>query len=108
MAYMNYKNRTFGAFVGSGLTIAIANKTLFRNYPKFPIFRPAVFSFKYIAIPLFSFWLTKNYFCKDIENTFSSMANKYQFGFHHYNKAMDIMERAYRANRLDEFMKEGR
>lgn len=105
---MTYKQRTMGALFGSFFTVLIVNKTLLRNYPKIPVMRPLIFSSKYIGIPLLSFYLTRIYACKDVENTFANMAEKYQFGFKDYNRAMDIMERAYRANRFQEFIEKGR
>ncbi|CAD8163139.1 unnamed protein product [Paramecium octaurelia] len=106
-AYLNYRARTSLALFGSPLVVFIANKTVFRNFQRIPVFRPAVFSFKYLGIPLLSFYITGKYFCQDTEKLFYEMAEKYQFGFYQYNQAMDLLERAHKANRLDEFMEKG-
>ncbi len=46
--------------------------------------------------------ICKPYFKKQVEDSFSQAVEKYNFGKQDYNNAMDILEKAYHAQRLHE------
>ncbi len=45
-------------------------------------------------MPLIGFKVSKDYFLKDVEDSYFNMAEKYNFNYNDYNKAMDVLERA--------------
>ena len=76
--------------------------------PNFRIkqFRAVLNIGKYIGLPLIGFWVGKNYFAKDVEESFLQMSDKYSFNFYDYSKCMDILESAEKEGRLDELLQE--
>jgi len=107
---LKYVNRTFYATFGSMAAVAFIDKVVMRYaFPNFRIksFRAPIFLMKYIGIPFLSFGLCKEYFCQDIDDAFRETAEKYNFNFDDYNKAMDILDRANRAGRLEELLEKG-
>ncbi|KAM3129053.1 hypothetical protein pb186bvf_018831 [Paramecium bursaria] len=74
---------------------------------KYPKYRLGINLLKYVGYPLITYQLMKSYGCGDIEKFFVDQSEKYNFGYHHYNKGMDILERAYRVNKMDELIELG-
>ncbi|CAD8099356.1 unnamed protein product [Paramecium sonneborni] len=97
------KARTYGAFISMNCLMLTLDKTLLRRSS----FRMSKFLFQYGVLPLMSFKITKNYFCRDVEQTFHDMAEKYQFSLDKFHESMELMARAVEANRYDEFLEKG-
>ncbi|CAK85810.1 unnamed protein product (macronuclear) [Paramecium tetraurelia] len=97
------KARTYSAFLSMSCLMLTLDRTLFRRSS----FKPTKFLFQYGVLPMMSFQITKNYFCRDVEQTFHDMTEKYQFGVEQYHQGMELMTRAHKANRLGEFLEKG-
>jgi hypothetical protein len=109
--YLSYANRTFNWTMGSLAGVLFMDKVVMKYaFPSFHIknLRGLVWLTKYIGVPLASYGLCKYYFCQDIEKSFQEAVDKYNFGFEDYNKAMDILEKAHKVNRLDELLDQGK
>jgi hypothetical protein len=79
-------NRMSTVFVGTYAGVLFVDKVLLRKYPKYPNFRATIFLFKYVAVPLLNYGLFRNYFSRDIQDSFRKMSDKYRFGYYEYNK----------------------
>eukprot|EP01017_Pseudomicrothorax_dubius_P049284 TRINITY_DN9145_c0_g1_i1.p1 TRINITY_DN9145_c0_g1~~TRINITY_DN9145_c0_g1_i1.p1 ORF type:complete len:132 (-),score=14.31 TRINITY_DN9145_c0_g1_i1:46-441(-) len=93
--YETYLNRTFYGFFGTLAGVIITDKLVLpRVAPNFRIkhFRGLLFLGKYALAPLVGFKITRDYFCRDVDRTFRSMAEKYNFNMDHYNRAIDTLQ----------------
>ena len=105
--YFKYMDRTSNYTIGSFFTVLFIDQVALRfAMPSFriPYLRPLVFLGKYLGVPLLTFKYCKNSLCKDIDETFQEIANKYNFSYADYNNVIDILERAERVGRLDELL----
>lgn len=105
--YFRYMDRTSNYTIGSFFSVLFIDQVALRfALPNFriPYLRPLVFLGKYLGVPLLTFKYCQSYLCKDIDETFQTVAKKYNFSYEDYNSVIDILERAERAGRLDELL----
>jgi len=79
-------NKMTSVLVGTYAMVLFTDKVLLRKYPKQVNYRATIFLFKYLAIPILTYGIGRNYFSRDTQDAFRKMADKYHFGYYEYNK----------------------
>jgi len=106
-----YLKRTFTWTASALAGTLLVDKLMKRHDPprlQAKKFKKTAFMSKYLGVPLLSFAVCKAYFCKDWDNSFRGMADKYSFTFDDYNRAMNILDKASNAGKLDELLNKGK
>ncbi|KAL4486030.1 hypothetical protein ABPG72_003964 [Tetrahymena utriculariae] len=107
--HFKYLNTTANFTFGTFGAVLLVDQVLMRFFvPHFKIknFRFILNTTKYIGLPLIGFWVGKNYFAQDVEQSYIRMSDKYSFNYYDFNRCMDVLERAERVGRLDELLQE--